>query len=686
MEKRYIPTTSLNFNNVLSSESISPKAFYQKRGFGYVRWFSIPENNIENVILLYKSLSSFVREMGDMEDHPLLIEVYLEEDVLSSLKPINENVDCCDHTIYLTPWSTRFIFFSEHDKKVALSLSESSLETKLVRLYLKHIVVEHPNQQYEILPNLFQFRLSEQWLEFDKRINKMKGFLYGYYIGALLSTSSNSVKRLNILRKIQNVYAAVLSDEVQQLTEKQHNDLELLYNELWKGTELYKNLKRLLQLEDGMLFQVRSLFVEDGYKKEQDLFSGEHFKTGKLQHNDMLSLEKYIEKEESQTKREQNILSPEDSEIVVIDRKLENISDHIIPNETDREVFKMWINEILSLPQYNGKISTFKEDLSDQVTIAAKNVYGEKWTNSVACAFLNSLRRHVRGGDFDQSWNNGIYSSLAAVITNGNDWTQLLRFMQQKGMYDYRLAFAIYGTLNGFANLSRDFTDILYLCDRRYVESVYKEFYGQLFGKSIREYCEGKVDNNAYCVTSYPQLFETLFCDEVFCSMKNEAKQYYRKQVLQLYKGKIDKSFWDSVKQLEAYSRTKKKWQKITMNWQNALEVSQMKKGKGDGPNLFSHIEDPERRFILSLDSIKGLPDNVIERLIDSFRYSRKPSRVDHIQYFCNICKNEGKGEKSDGTEVKDWGLRGVYTSELNMKIKEEIESRYDEYLRLLNQ
>ena len=189
MEKRYIPTTSLNFNNVLSSESISPKAFYQKRGFGYIRWFSIPENDIDNVILLYKSLSSFVRKKGDMEDHPLLIEVYLEEDVLSSLKPINENVDCCDHTIYLTPWSTRFIFFSEHDKKVALSLSESSLETKLVRLYLKHIVVEHPNQQYEILPNLFQFRLSEQWLEFDKRINKMKGFLYGYYIGALLSTS-----------------------------------------------------------------------------------------------------------------------------------------------------------------------------------------------------------------------------------------------------------------------------------------------------------------------------------------------------------------------------------------------------------------------------------------------------------------------------------------------------------------
>ena len=34
MEKIYIPTTTLNFNNILSTESISPAIFYEKRGFG----------------------------------------------------------------------------------------------------------------------------------------------------------------------------------------------------------------------------------------------------------------------------------------------------------------------------------------------------------------------------------------------------------------------------------------------------------------------------------------------------------------------------------------------------------------------------------------------------------------------------------------------------------------------------
>jgi hypothetical protein len=52
--KLYIPTTTLNFNNILSSESISPKAFYEKRDFGYSRWNVIEENNLDNSVLLYK--------------------------------------------------------------------------------------------------------------------------------------------------------------------------------------------------------------------------------------------------------------------------------------------------------------------------------------------------------------------------------------------------------------------------------------------------------------------------------------------------------------------------------------------------------------------------------------------------------------------------------------------------------
>lgn len=68
MKTYYIPTSSLNFNNILSSESISPKTFYQARTFGYSRWASIPENPYDNSIVLYDQLCSFVRPKSDYEE------------------------------------------------------------------------------------------------------------------------------------------------------------------------------------------------------------------------------------------------------------------------------------------------------------------------------------------------------------------------------------------------------------------------------------------------------------------------------------------------------------------------------------------------------------------------------------------------------------------------------------------
>ena len=85
MKRFYIPTTSLNFNNILSSESISPKAFYKNRSFGYGRWGSIPENPLDNSIVVYDYPFTFARPVSEYEDHPLLIEVQLEDNFISHL-------------------------------------------------------------------------------------------------------------------------------------------------------------------------------------------------------------------------------------------------------------------------------------------------------------------------------------------------------------------------------------------------------------------------------------------------------------------------------------------------------------------------------------------------------------------------------------------------------------------------
>lgn len=94
------------------------------------------------------------------------------------------------------------------------------------------------------------------------------------------------------------------------------------------------------------------------------------------------------------------------------------------------------------------------------------------------------MRRYVRAQESNISWNDDLFSSVAAVIAKGSDWEQLRKFMQSKSMSDYKMAFAMFAELNGFANLTRDFTDVLFsLQDRKYVATVYKEIFGQLLGE-----------------------------------------------------------------------------------------------------------------------------------------------------------------------------------------------------------
>jgi len=135
--KYYIPTSSLNFNNILSTESISPKAMYKKRGYGYSRWFTVEENNIEHTTLLFDTLCVFDRPISDIEDHAMLIEIISDDD----FPKLPNGVYYTDKTIYLNPWQTRFIFFSDKVKRTVMSMSDSSLETKLVRLYQRKMVV-----------------------------------------------------------------------------------------------------------------------------------------------------------------------------------------------------------------------------------------------------------------------------------------------------------------------------------------------------------------------------------------------------------------------------------------------------------------------------------------------------------------------------------------------------------------
>lgn len=478
--KLYIPTTSLNFNNILSTESISPKGFYASRGFGYSRWFSIPENNLDGALLLYESPAVLVRPKSDLEDHPLLIEIETDEDFPVAKKGIRYS----KHSIYLNPWNTKFIFQNEKDKTVAYSLSDSSLETKMLRLYNNKVIVSPVQGSFPTLEGVsIDSAMEDSFVEQDRQINKIKGFLYGYYIGACLSSSKDDINQLNILKEIQNIFAAVVSSVEKTPSNIQMERLEHLFTYYVKKEPLYQELLT----EIGSVEKINHvLAILQKYGIKVTIFDWRKIVRDLCDDSDGASYAiSWVKSEISNLQKKMAsyniLLSADAEEVITSNGKLSKVSS--IVDNVENQLYVSWVNNILI--NFNGKVSSIRAELADAITKSAINILGDKWANSSIRTFLNQLRRHVRGEEFTQPWNNGVLSSIAAVISKGDNWESLISFMQLKGMTDYRIAFSFYGMLNGFANLTRDFTDILLNQKSIYVAEIYREFYGQLHGITI---------------------------------------------------------------------------------------------------------------------------------------------------------------------------------------------------------
>ncbi len=482
MKKLYIPTSTLNFNNILSSESISPKSFYAIRSFGYSRWQEVEENNQENIILLYEEPFEFIRPSSDVEDHPMLVEITTDKEYPS----IATGVYYSDESIYLSPWRTRFIFFTEQDRRIALSISDSSLETKMIGLYYRQLYVE-TYQKKEFAFNPSTIPMNKEAIAFDVRVNKMKGLLYGYYIGALLSSTPELTDKANTLQEIQNIFSSILSSELHSPTVFQHEKLNTCFANLKRFDPIVCYLQKVVKedfLAEDIIAELSKYGVvfPSSFDGERMINSLEFATDDYNPAFDWLKREKAFLRNEEMAGRK--YLAPSSQEIVLAANILSKISNTNLTDEMEQRLMKAWVNDVLSSSEYSGKITTFAETLSDVVTRKAKDVYADSWDNSRAKIELNQMRRYIRAQESSITWKDDVFSAIAAVLAKGSDWEQLRSFMQSKQMSDYRMAFALYGELNGFANLTRDFTDNLFgTSDKRYVASVYRDIYRQLMGE-----------------------------------------------------------------------------------------------------------------------------------------------------------------------------------------------------------
>lgn len=505
MEKIYIATSTLNFNNILSTESISPEIFYSNRNFGYKRFNKVDPNPFSNSLIAYSKIPNFQIKESDFDDYPLILE--LSKDLLDSSSLKNsiqkDGVDIYQihKTIYLHPSKFNFLVFSEKDKRNCLIKAVPSIETKLIPVYSPRIkLIDKTSNLFKwnkfVLKDLGDNQNNEllKLTELDLKLNKLKGFYYSYFLGIILS---KSIKEISL--KEEFISIAKLTFE--SLGKDNSNKFKEVLSKL---NEFKSKIKK--SIGDKTIPEqelIKAIYLEESEIKEQDKFLC-FLKNTKPFENDFYSqlvesikekvdqnslsilidnfsdyIQSNISKEIflSKTKRIASYVSKLEQPkkkalfpLFVIDNinfngyKVTQLDDEIFTNKSGSGIYQNIINEILEYPINN--IEDFKEErgnIAERIGKIFKESHS-KWEGSQEQLYFNCLFDNIDNFQpFElKSHSNILLQSVAIFILKGDDPEKLLEALYNNRITDCRIAFGLWGAIFGFSALPKTITNKLF--------------------------------------------------------------------------------------------------------------------------------------------------------------------------------------------------------------------------------
>lgn len=502
MKTLYIPISSLNFNSIFASESISPCVFYQKRNFGYKTFEKIDElNSINNSIILFDKFPVFDIKPDGRDNYPMVVEIKVEFDI-QPIK-INKVVSIYQYaeTIYLSPFTTKVYFLSEEAKKISIFSSERSLSTKMTSLYERSGCFEVFNDEMKIPKFQFTPDFNEgiedvsdkdiaKYIDIDKRKNKAKGFLYSYLLGANKSLNKELIIIKKSTREIINIVSAIINSPDKIPTRFQKDGLHMnaeIFDAAYKKvdeeiSELDSQLKKY-----GNEISVSSIkkILENRnlIEKIKNLFDIFEITTSSLSFESTISKinDKVIQIEKKYLANRQKINLSE--KISFANIRLTRF------DQSKPDFYMALINEYLSVDYQD-------ESKLNIATIGIKlliKMYEEKnvtWNPSIQRDYFNELLSNMQGkGIFDVNKNKDVIHQSFALFVLHKDKDEIEKLeaaLISNTICEFRFAFGLWGAFNGFSNMPKTLTNDLFLSDDLdYISEVYKYIFKQIHGIEI---------------------------------------------------------------------------------------------------------------------------------------------------------------------------------------------------------
>lgn len=699
-KKLYIPTSTLNFNNIMSSESISPAIFYTKRRFGYKRFEKVAPNNLDNLVLLYDKYPIFDINDKELENYPLVIEIdthSVSEDCIQE----KNGVFCTSKSVYINPFSTRIIFRNESERAVSLSKAEPSIESKLIPLYQGQFVIlsndiETFNWSPVYINDLPDY--DSNAVSLDIAINKLKGMFYGYLLGANGSSSKEVVALKRKVKELRNVLSAILASPDGHTTRFQEQQLDNLYTEI---NQIFYELSDVPSYINKIIAQKIESYNASNFV---EILQGEGLYQGWLQNQVSRSKLRYYQAKPFYLSYQAT------DKLVELDKYIDEIVSAIsIYDVRSRlDVPKMPIvqnRHVVEVPEqkeflpilFNGymdEVWNGTEFLSSRYEFAKvggklfREISGDNWENSPARTYINSLLKNLNEyTEFDiNSTDSDILKSFAAFCQKGDgDIDKLRDYLISNGISDFRIAFALWGLIFGFAEMPKTLTNDLFESkDEQYLSDCYKYIHKELhslelegildrtlkredkttsawhkvkkIGNKVSEIITGKtgvqmnnedssdtIDQIEHRINTIPKELALVFESDAFKELPTIAQKYYMQESLSLYQGKVDKAFVDSLKKLE-YPKTKGKWQKAI---KVLTQRQKREKQKADITLLFPNEDARPSNLFFYLD--KGAFDCLLS-VLPKDKEVLKQFRID-LDWFQHNYQNTYFDEKRGQTE-----------------------------------
>lgn len=509
-----LSTRDFAFENIFSSESVSPAIYYGKRGFGFDYFPVLPGVNREQAIILF-SQPPVYHDENNAKFILQIAEAAINHDELVFLA---EGVFAYNGTIYFEKEHFSVLFFSLKDIKIASLKSNTSLPTKTIEKYSPAFKVISESD-CKIFPEIDKrvIRVDEELalkIALDKRYNHLKGFIYGLVIGQINNDRKKEFDFKVRLQEITNAFAELKSRLEDQGTTKSKNQsskgihfyIEKLFlaldaaekehyhrtfgdsiNEQLLCDYLLGRQSRLKSIEeiaryldyiivsDELLGRTDYKKIVDDYIRERSTSSGifrelrryiEQFinifqsdAKERYQADDLNNRIKLLLRNATEAYQEQLY-----SRSYELTTDLNGISYDFMTNEvaldtkqaylntkSDSE-FTFIINAILKFAKSNK--GPAQKEMILKIVEEIGNSYNKKGKNTLLYQYLENK---IDVYSLDNA-SNLVMKNFVAFIFNPDSLEKLDNFLIGKEVDERWMAFSFWGAYNGFASISRNYT------------------------------------------------------------------------------------------------------------------------------------------------------------------------------------------------------------------------------------